>query len=112
MEWGREAARQIVAEGGLPDAIVCANDSVALGVLDVLRSQKVRVPEDVLLTGFDDTELASIAWPPLTSVRQPFEMIGRKGAELVLSGPEAMAGNSVSLFAAELRVRQSSRRQT
>jgi len=113
LEWGREAARQIVAERDLPDAIVCANDLVALGVLDVLRSKKVLVPEDVLLTGFDDTELASIAWPPLTSVRQPFEMIGRKGVELVLSpkgSPRAGSANDVHLFKAEVRVRESSRR--
>lgn len=108
VDWGREAARRIVAEGDLPDAIVCANDLVALGVLDVLRSQRLRVPEDVLLTGFDDTELACIAWPPLTSVRQPFEIIGRKGAELVLSARSDLSPKSVSLLKAEVRVRASS----
>jgi LacI family transcriptional regulator len=86
LEWGREAASRILAEGDLPDAIVCANDLVALGVLGVLRSHGVRVPGDVLLTGFDDTDLASIAWPPLTSVRQPLEAMGKEGAELVLAG--------------------------
>ena len=115
LDWGRAAAQRILDEGDLPDAIVCANDSVALGVLDVLRSKGLGVPEEVLLTGFDDTELASIAWPPLTSVRQPLEMIGRKGAELVLgsgAGPgEAGPGKPVNLFKAELKVRESSRRR-
>ncbi|MDA8301250.1 MAG: LacI family DNA-binding transcriptional regulator [Actinomycetota bacterium] len=111
LDWGRVAAKQIVDEGDLPDAIVCANDSVALGVLDVLRSQGLRVPDDVLLTGFDDTELASIAWPPLTSVHQPLEMIGRKGAELVLGADGVVAGRSVNLFKAELKIRESSRRR-
>jgi LacI family transcriptional regulator len=111
VDWGREAARQIVAEGDLPDAIVCANDLLALGVLDVLRCKGVRVPDDVLLTGFDDTELARIAWPPLTSVRQPFEMIGRKGAELVLSTQGEVALGSVTLFMAEVNIRASSCRR-
>jgi LacI family transcriptional regulator len=108
LEWGRRAAQSILQEGDLPDAIVCANDSVALGVLDVLRSSRLRVPEDVLLTGFDDTELASIAWPRLTSVRQPLEMIGRKGAELVLASGGALPDKSVSLFRAEVKIRESS----
>ena len=108
LDWGRRAAQSILKEADLPDAIVCANDSVALGVLDVLRSNGLRVPEDVLLTGFDDTELASIAWPRLTSVRQPLEMIGRKGAELVLATGGVVPGNSVGLFKAEVKIRGSS----
>jgi LacI family transcriptional regulator len=124
LEWGREAAGRILAEGDLPDAIVCANDLVALGVLGVLRSRGVEVPADVLLTGFDDTELAGIAWPPLTSVRQPLEAMGKEGAELVLAGRDRGAvtradgsdtgGNAASwsrLLKTQLVIRQSSCRE-
>lgn len=108
LDWGREAANRMVSEGDLPDAIVCANDSVALGVLDILRYRGIEVPGDVLITGFDDTDLASLAWPPLTSVRQPLEAIGKKGAELVLAGSANEADEGCALFRAELIVRQSS----
>jgi len=109
MEWGREAARRLLAERDLPDAVVCANDLVALGVLDVLRSHGVDVPGDVLLTGFDDTEVAAVTWPPLTSVRQPLEEVGRRAVELLRTVPDRADGGPVraTLFRAELVVRRS-----
>ncbi|MGH9106461.1 MAG: LacI family DNA-binding transcriptional regulator [Acidimicrobiales bacterium] len=111
LDWGREAASRILGEGDLPDAIVCGNDSVALGALGALRAHSVRVPADILLTGFDDTDLAGVAWPPLTSVRQPLEAIGRRAAELVLGGDNEGVPATKTLFPAELVVRGSSCRQ-
>jgi LacI family transcriptional regulator, galactose operon repressor len=108
LDWGREAAERILGEGALPDAIVCGNDSLALGVLDVLRARGLQVPQDIRLTGFDDTDLASIAWPPLTSVRQPLEAIGKKAAELVLGGGPGRMRGAATLFQARLVVRSSS----
>jgi DNA-binding LacI/PurR family transcriptional regulator len=49
------------------DAVVCFNDALAVGVLRALRSQGVRVPQDVAVTGFDDTDEAQYTVPPLTS---------------------------------------------
>jgi len=112
LAWGKEAAAMILADGNLPDAIVCVNDLVAVGVLDTLRQGGVTVPEDVLVTGFDDTVLAAAAWPPLTSVRQPLEEIGREAVRIVLSGPtrDPRARVPKSVMPADLIVRTSTQR--
>lgn len=77
----REAARS----GRLPDALVCGSDQSALVALDALRSEGIRVPEDVLVTGFDDVLAAQLCRPPLTTVRQQFELMGRVAAHLLMS---------------------------
>ena len=59
------------------DAVFVAADIIALGVLQVLHARGKRVPEDVAVVGFDDSLLASTATPPLTTVRQDVEQLGR-----------------------------------
>ncbi len=71
-EWGYEAAAQLLGRG-LPDAIFCANDIIALGTLDALRLEEVRVPEEVAVIGFDDITEARRPAYSLTTVRQPVE---------------------------------------
>ncbi|MCO5973540.1 LacI family DNA-binding transcriptional regulator [Actinoallomurus soli] len=80
---GALAARRLL-ERARPDALLCANDLIALGALDVLREERLRVPEDVALVGMDDTELATAAWPTLTSVGLGSAERGRRAAELLL----------------------------
>lgn len=60
----------------LPRAIVCANDQTALGAMYALREHRVRVPEDVAVTGFDDIPVARHLHPQLTTVRQPIQKLG------------------------------------
>jgi len=74
---GREATRQLLATGFKPTAIVCVNDFMALGVMKELREQGLAVPADVSVTGFDNISLSEYAYPPLTTVNIPREMIGR-----------------------------------
>ena len=64
---GREAAGRLLARTR-PDAIFCANDLLALGTLTALRAAGLEVPRDVAVVGMDDTSLAAVSWPPLTSV--------------------------------------------
>lgn len=59
------------------DAVVAANDEMALGAMEALKRRKVRIPEDVIVTGFDDIEDAMFSTPALTSVRQPLFDQGR-----------------------------------
>ncbi len=66
------------------DALMCANDLIALGALDVLRAAGRRVPEDVAVVGMDDTDLAAASWPSLTSVSLGSAERGRAAAELLL----------------------------
>ncbi len=68
---GVEAMNTILASGTHFDAVVAANDNMALGVIDVLKARGVRVPRDVAVTGFDDLLLSRYAPVPLTTVRQP-----------------------------------------
>jgi DNA-binding LacI/PurR family transcriptional regulator len=76
LEGGRLAARELLASGLKPTAIVCVNDFMAVGVLRELHEQGLRVPEDVSVTGFDNIRLAEFASPPLTTVHIPREQIG------------------------------------
>ncbi|MEU6153236.1 substrate-binding domain-containing protein [Actinosynnema sp. NPDC047251] len=107
---GRLAAQDLVARAHRPDAMFCANDLMALGVLQVLLRAGVRVPEDVAVVGYDDIEFAAAAAVPLTSVHQPRELIGRTAASLVLA--ETMAPREHEhrqvLFTPDLVVRESS----
>jgi LacI family transcriptional regulator len=77
---GLAAATQLAA-GALPDAIFAANDMMAIGCLQGLRGQGVRVPDDVALAGFDDIPISRFLDPPLTSVGVPIAELGRQAVE-------------------------------
>jgi len=74
---GQQATRSLLASGFKPTAIICVNDFMALGVLKELREQGLAVPRDVSVTGFDNISLSEFAFPPLTTVNIPREVIGR-----------------------------------
>jgi DNA-binding LacI/PurR family transcriptional regulator len=67
------------------DAVFAASDLMALGALRVLREAGRSVPTDVALVGFDDGPLAAVANPPLTTVHQPMEQLGREMALMLLA---------------------------
>ncbi|MEJ1231438.1 MAG: substrate-binding domain-containing protein [Galbitalea sp.] len=58
-------------------AMICASDPIALGAVRAVRRAGLRVPEDVSIIGFDDSALMNCVEPPLTTVRQPIETMGR-----------------------------------
>jgi LacI family transcriptional regulator len=70
--------------GALPDAVVCANDQMAIGVLRAFAAAGVRVPDDVAVVGFDDIYPASLFDPPLTSVHQSARMLGERACARLL----------------------------
>ncbi len=74
------------------DAVIAANDAMAISVLEVLTRRGIKVPDDVALVGFDDTEESQLVLPPLTTVRQPMYEQGRQAAELLLA---LLAGKDV-----------------
>lgn len=80
---GREVARALLNGGPMPRAVVCGNDQMALGLLDVLPDAGVRVPEDVIVTGFDGIEPGDLSRPRLTTVRQPMLELGRAAVDLL-----------------------------
>lgn len=83
-EKGIDAVRFFLnSEKGLPQAIVCANDDMALGIFLELSRRRIRVPEDVLLTGYDFIHEARYNNPQLTSVKVPLFDMGQKAVETI-----------------------------
>lgn len=82
---GREGTAAMLETAGdageLPDAIVCANDQMAIGALRALTARGIRVPDDIAVVGFDDIFPASLCVPPLTTVHQPIRKLGEVAAD-------------------------------
>jgi DNA-binding LacI/PurR family transcriptional regulator len=89
------------------DGLFVASDLMALGALDALRAGGRRVPEDVAVVGFDDSELARSADPPLTTVRQPIERLGARMAHMLLDQLDHEAVPTGEILDTELVVRAS-----
>ena len=91
-----------------PTAVFAATDELAAGVIEAARARQLRVPEDVSVVGFDDTEIARLLSPPLTTVRQPLREMGRVALRtaLRLAAGEKLDSHHVEL-ATELVVRSS-----
>jgi LacI family transcriptional regulator len=83
-EEGRIAAQELLRRGKPFTALVAFNDISALGAMTALREGGHKVPEDVSIMGFDDIEFASIAYPPLTTIRQPLHEMGATAADILL----------------------------
>jgi len=83
-EEGRIAAQKLLRPGKRFTALVAYNDISALSAMTALREAGHKVPEDISVMGFDDIEFASIAYPPLTTIRQPLHEMGAAAAELLL----------------------------
>ena len=83
---GLVAGRRILAEcrGELPDAVVAANDQMAIGVLRSLTAAGIRIPEQVAVVGFDDIFPGDLCQPPLTTVHQPMRMLGERACDRLL----------------------------
>ena len=89
---GYAAMRELLARTPLPRAVFAANDMMALGALVAIREAGLRVPDDVAVAGFDDITVARLASPPLTTVAQFPERLGRRAAEMLF---ERLAGFAV-----------------
>lgn len=106
VEFGRQAVRDLVAAGALPEAIVCGSDTIALGVVRELHQAAVRVPEEVRVTGFDGILFAELSDPPLTTVVQPVSSIAEEAVRLLTSrlrGAAAAPRRSVVVPTLEVR---------
>lgn len=71
-----------------PSAIFASSDDIAAGVLATAHRLGVAVPGQLSVAGFDDTDLAAVVWPPLTTIRQPVRDLGAAAAELLLGKQE------------------------
>lgn len=82
--WGREVARELIAAGELPDAIICHNDLVAFGVYRALREKGLGDPHELPVVSYDDIAAAELWEPPLTSVGASGYEVGMRCAEALL----------------------------
>jgi LacI family transcriptional regulator len=105
---GLLGAAAVLDLGKPPTAVVAGNDEIALGAIEAARTRGLRVPEDLSVVGFDDTRLARMASPPLTTVRQPLREMGGVALRtaLRLADGEKIESHHIEL-ATELVVRAS-----
>jgi DNA-binding LacI/PurR family transcriptional regulator len=82
-EEGRIAAQKLLDRDKRFTALVAFNDVSAMGAMSALREAGHKIPEDVSVIGFDDIEFASIAYPPLTTIRQPLHEMGATAVEIL-----------------------------
>jgi LacI family transcriptional regulator len=80
---GMEAAAVLLAAKPRPTAIFASNDDMAAGAISTALRLGLRVPDDLSVVGFDDTELATTIWPQLTTVRQPIAQMAATAVELL-----------------------------
>ena len=109
IEAGERAAGALFDQGGLPTALFCGNDLMAIGAERAAIARKLRIPEDIAIVGYDDIWFAASSLVPLTSVRNPAYEMGFRSAELLIDevkNPDTHRHSAV-LIEPELVVRQS-----
>ncbi len=106
---GESAMRaRLAREEPLPEAFACANDQTAVGVIYALHAAGVRVPEDILVTGFDDITLTRYFKPPLTTIRQSGSLLGEVAVDaLVATLDNSELAERTIVLPTELVVRES-----
>lgn len=83
-EHGYDGVRHLLATGRRPRALICLNDRLALGAYQALQEYGLRIPEDVSIVSFDDSDLATWLRPQLTSVALPHYELGKAAVDLLL----------------------------
>jgi LacI family transcriptional regulator len=109
VDFGRRSAEYVFAHWPDVDAVVCANDLIALGFIQAGIELGREVPGDIGVSGCDDTFFSTVSHPTITSVVQPVWDIARKAIELLVGG-EQIDGPAVVEFMPELRIRASTDR--
>lgn len=104
---GQAAMETLLARGVPFDAVVSANDDMAIGAFEVLQAHGLRVPEDIALVGFDDVEAVRHLTTPLTTVRQSFTAAARVATETLLALIRGEEVPDIVYIPTELVVRRS-----
>ena len=102
IEGGVKAASRLLDAAEQPTAIFAFNDNTAIGALRVARQRGIRVPEDLSIMGFDDSEHSAIVTPALTTVRQPLAEMGRMAVSLLV---RILDGQRLEALHIELKTR-------
>jgi len=105
---GFKSAEIILSSKNKPTAIICINDEVAYGVIDYCYKNKIRIPDDISITGFDDNSYSSLSFIDLTTVRDPVKEIGQIGAAILFDKIITKNGEQIiKIVEPEIMVRNS-----
>jgi LacI family transcriptional regulator len=81
---GVDAAEQLLRSAATLTALACANDDMAAGAMLALHRAGLQIPGDISVTGFDDTPMSEIVWPPLTTIRQPIKEFTERAVHMLI----------------------------
>lgn len=108
IEDGRQAAEQLLKTGASFDAIFAFTDTLAIGAMNYLQEQGIKIPEEVAVASFSGTILSTIVTPQLTTVEQPLVEMGESAAKLILEKIKTLeASNRTIVLDADIRLRAS-----
>lgn len=102
--WDRPAmlaTEQLLARGDLPEAIICANDTMAVAVCAVLKNHCISVPDDIIVTGFDGIDDATVVYPTISTYMCSNAVVAEKIASMLFSGDIPENGEDISLVPVE-----------
>lgn len=109
---GLQCSRELLERFPNVDGILASSDMVALSLYKVLCEQGRRVPDDIMIVGYDGVELSSLMTPALTTVAQPIEGIGRLAAKLII---DQVAHNKIeqreNILPVSLKIRQTTKQK-
>ena len=99
IEQGAEVGHKLIKLADFPTGLVCYNDEIAMGVIQVLANQGIKIPENLSVVGCDNIKLASFTNPPLTTVDIPKREIAEQAAHILLEmidrGAESFRGQNI-----------------
>lgn len=105
---GYEVGKRWIREDKLPTAFFCGDDFIALGIVQALREEGIRVPHDISVVGFDDQQFVGEFYPRLTTVRQPEAQMGSIGVDLLMKSINGeVIPAMITKLAPQLLVRES-----
>jgi len=108
---GYAAMKKLLSSGKAVDGVFCMNDLVAIGALKAINEFKLKVPEEICVVGFDDTEICELVNPSLTTVHQPAEEMGKIAAKLLTNMINLGASTSRYVLSPYLVIRSSTARR-
>lgn len=108
LESGSQQLKRIISQDEIPSAIFCANDHMAIGVLNACMDLRLQIPDKISLVGFDDSIICQVSNPKLTSVRMPLYEMGQQAASILKNErANKITGVVHRLLKAELKIRSS-----
>ena len=107
-ESGFDAGVQIFESSKVPTAIFASNDSMAAGIMKSAQMKGIEVPNNLSLTGFDDSAIAQQIWPSLTTIKQPVQQMAAHAAKILIAKFDGLVEKTESKeFKSELILRES-----